>query len=188
MINSGGVEGWVNGRFLTETVETAAFCEDSNALALIEELGTAIASEDGLLLGGLVHPERGLRLRHDWWNPEIFIEGEAVADLFNSEERYEWGTEDGSGFEINGTFSEILLPTLQEDFLTATEFGCNEILAGPTTGLLQLPEEYEPLHFFSVYRPAEDESGFDWGTWVIGVDKWQGEYYLSFLIHYNYEI
>jgi hypothetical protein len=188
MVNYGAVEGWVNSRFLTEMVETAAFCDDSDALALIEDLGTAIASEDGLLLGSLVHPERGLRLRHDWWNPEVFVEGEAVADLFGSTESYDWGTEDGSGFAINGTFSEVLLPTLQEDFLTATEIGCDEFLSGATTGLVQLPEEYEALHFFSVHRPAEDESGFDWGTWVVGVDKWQGAYYLSFLIHYDYEI
>jgi hypothetical protein len=188
MASHGGVEGWVNSRFLTEMVEPAVFCDEADALALIEDLGTAIASEDGLLLGSLVHPERGLRLRHDWWNPEIFVEGEAVADLFGSTESYDWGTEDGSGFAINGTFRDVLLPTLQEDFLTATEIGCDEFLSGATTGLVQLPEEYEALHFFSVYRPATDESGFDWGTWVVGVDRWQGQSYLSFLIHYDYEI
>lgn len=189
-VEQGGVEGWVNSRFLSEAVETAAFCEDADALALIEDLGTAIASEDGLLLGSLVHPERGLRIRHDWWNPEIFIEGEAAADLFTSEESHEWGTQDGSGFDITGTFAEVILPTLQEDFLAATELGCDELLSGATAGLVQLPEEYEPLHFFSAYRPAPDgdDTGFDWGTWVVGIDRWQGEYYLSYLVHFDYEI
>lgn len=189
-VEQGGVEGWVNSRFLTEAVETAAFCEDADAQALIEELGTAIASEDGLLLGSLIHPERGLRIRHDWWNPEVFIEGEAAADLFTSEESYEWGTQDGSGFDITGTFAEVILPTLQEDFLGATELGCDELLSGATAGLVQLPEEYEPLHFFSAYRPSpeSDETGFDWGTWVVGIDRWQGEYYLSYLVHFDYEI
>jgi hypothetical protein len=188
VVEQGNVEGWVNSRFLTEEVATADFCDNAEVLALLEDLGTAIASEDGLLLGTLIHPERGLRIRHDWWNPEIFIPGESAADLFTSSESYEWGTQDGSGFDIRGTFGEVILPTLAGDYLAATELGCDEIRSGATAGLVQVPEEYEPLHFYSVYRPATDESGFDWGTWVVGIDRWQGEYYIAYLVHFDYEI
>ena len=70
----------------------------------------------------------------------------------------------------------------------APRLACDEILHGPTAGLVILPDGYEQLHYFSAYRPAPESQEFDWGTWVIGVDRWQGQYYLSYLIHYDYEI
>ncbi|MCA9979043.1 MAG: hypothetical protein KC413_24950, partial [Anaerolineales bacterium] len=72
--------------------------------------------------------------------------------------------------------------------LRATEMRCNDILAGPTAGFVQLPEGYDALNYYSLYRPAADESGFDWGTWVVGVERWNGRYYLSYLVHFEWEI
>ncbi len=137
----------------------------------------------------LVHPERGLHLRHSWWNPEIRLDGSEVEDIFISQAEYDWGVEDGSGFSIVGPFSQVIYPLIEQDFLPATESECNVILHGGTAGLVQLPPEYESINFYSFHRPGTDElNGMDWGSWVIGIESWQGAYYLSYMIHFAWEI
>jgi hypothetical protein len=51
-----------------------------------------------------------------------------------------------------------------------------------------LPDGYQNVQYFSYFRPAGDEIGFDWGTWVVGIESWQSKIYLSYLVHYNWEI
>ena len=87
-----------------------------------------------------------------------------------------------------GSFAKVILPMLQKDLLGASETACNEILSGATAGLVQLPEGYEALNFYSLYRPATDEIEFDWGTWVVGIEQWNGRYYLGYLVHFAWEI
>lgn len=180
--------GWVNSRYLTEAVDPAAYCDDPAVQAIVDDLRRAIANRDGDLLAGLVHPERGLRLRHDWWNNEVFIPGEEVSGLFASDESYDWGMAGGSGLPITGNFSQVLLPPLDRDLAAATEQACNEIIHGPTAGMTILPEAYQPVPFISLMRPAPGDVEFDWGTWAVGIEQWEGRYYLSYLVHYAYEI
>jgi uncharacterized protein YraI len=188
-IATGQDTGWVNRAFLTPMLNSETFCQDEAVLALLGDLQTAVAEENGQLLADLVHPQRGLRLRHDWWNPEVHLSASEVRDIFTDNTSYEWGVEDGSGFDITGSFSEEILPLLERDLLAATETACNEIQHGSTTGLVILPYEYQPVNFYSLYRPAAaDQIEFDWGTWVVGIERWQGEYTLSFLVHFDYEI
>jgi hypothetical protein len=119
----------------------------------------------------------------------VTFSGPAAETLLSDETSHDWGTEDGSGFAISGSFAEVALPLLQQDLAAATETGCDEILAGATAGLVQLPPEEEGLSYVSLYRPAPPgEIEFDWGTWVAGYEEWQGELYLTTLIHYAYEI
>ena len=181
-------DGWVNSRFLTEDVSHDTFCADPEVDELLEKLQAAIENEDGKLLGELVHPDRGLRLRLNWWNEEILVTGEDVQTLFRAQKKYDWGTEDGSGEEIRGSFSEIVMPRLERDLLDATTWDCDEALFGNTAGATVLPEGYEAVRFYSAHRAAPAEQELDWGTWLIGVERWQGRYYISYLVHYRWEI
>lgn len=182
-------DGWVNSRFLTEDVSREAFCADPAVTELLSRLQTAIAEKDGRALDELVHPERGLRLRVSWWNEEVIIRGNNdVRQLFGDDERHNWGLSDGSGEPIRGTFNDVMRPLLERDLLAATQWGCDEGLFGPTAGMTILPEGYEAVRFFSAHRPAPAEQELDWGTWLIGIERWQGQYYLSYLVHYNWEI
>lgn len=182
--------GYVNSRFLTEAIGREAFCADPAVNELLARLQTAIATEDTALLGELVHPTRGLRLRLNWWNEEIIVREDALADIFRDRNRdaVNWGTNEGSGEAIRGTFSDVMLPFLTKDLLGATQWACDELLYGPTAGMMILPEGYEAVHFYSAHRPAPAEQEFDWGTWAVGVERWQGRYYISYLVHYRYEI
>lgn len=182
-------DGWVNSRFLTEDVSREAFCADPAVTELLSRLQTAIAEKDGRALDDLVHPDRGLRLRVSWWNEEVIIRGnDDVRRLFRDDERHNWGVSDGSGEPIRGTFNDVMLPLLERDLLAAAQWRCDEGLFGPTAGLTNLPEGYEAVRFYSAHRPAPAEQELDWGTWLIGIERWEGQYYLSYLVHYRWEI
>jgi hypothetical protein len=183
------VTGWVNGRYLTGDVPAADFCRDEAVSALLAQLETAVAAADGAALADLVHGERGLRVRESWWNPEVYFAGDQISTLFTAETAYDWGREDGSGFAITGSFAEIIAPRLQRDLVGADETACNEIPHGATAGYVKLPPEYDPVHHFAFYRrPAAGAHEFNWGTWAVGVEWWNGRYYVSYLVHYDYEV
>ncbi|MBK8902351.1 MAG: SH3 domain-containing protein [Anaerolineaceae bacterium] len=184
-VQRGAVSGWVNSRFLTGFVPDSEFCNDSSVTQLLERLETAVANQDDAALAQLIHPERGLRVRLLWYEAETNLDNN---NLLSDPTSYNWGSAAGSGEAILGTPAQVLLPRLQTDFLAATEMACNEIFHGPTTGFVVLPDAYAPLNFISFYRPGTNEfDGLNWGTWVVGVEQWQGQYYLSTLVHYQWE-
>lgn len=182
-----GVKGWVNSRYLTTDLSAQDFCESPEVLAVIKQLETAVANRDNAQIAQLVQPERGLKIHYQWASPEVRLDRDEVANLFTSQTSFEWGTQDGSGAPITGSFSQAILPLLDRDLLPASETVCNEITYGPTTGLIQLPDGYQSVYYYTRFRPA-GEIEFDWGSWVIGIEQWDGQYYLSYLIHFAYEI
>ncbi len=184
-VRRGELAGWVNSRFLTEHVTDDVFCGNTAVLQLLDRLETAVANQDDALFAQLIHPERGLRVRLLWHEAETRLDNQG---LFSDPVSYSWGAAAGSGEIITGTPAQILLPRLQTDFVQATESACNEILHGGTAGIVVLPDLYAPLNYYSVYRPGTEEfAGLNWGSWVVGLERWQGQYYLSTLVHFQWE-
>ncbi len=187
-INVNNVSGWVNSRFLTEDIPSDVFCADSEARALLDEITAVIENRNGNGLADISSLTRGLRFRRYWHQDGVRFEDEEIANVFSSSQSYFWGIADGTGDDINGSFSEIILPRLDRNLLQATEIGCNEILNGGSAGFIQLPFRYEGANYFSMYRPAPADQELDWGTWVVGIERWQEQYFVSFLVHYEWEI
>jgi hypothetical protein len=184
-IQRGGVTGWVNSRFLTQFVPEDAFCGDRAVLQLLDRLETAVANQDDSLFAQLIHPERGLRVRLLWHQTETLLDSQG---LFSDSASYNWGAAAGSGEAITGTPAEVLLPRLQTDLLDTAETACNELLHGGSAGFVVLPDAYAPINYYSFYRPGTEEfAGLNWGSWVVGLELWQGQYYLSTLVHYQWE-
>jgi hypothetical protein len=181
----GGLSGWVNSRFLTQAVANETFCGDTAVLQLLDRLETAVANQDDALLAQLIHPERGLRVRLLWYEAETQLDNQ---NLLSDPTSYNWGNAAGSGEPLLGTPAQILLPRLQNDLLGATETACNQILHGGTPGFVVLPDAYAPLNYYSFYRPGSEEfAGLNWGSWAVGVELWQGSYYATALLHYQWE-
>jgi hypothetical protein len=188
-IQSGAISGWVNSLYLTEMVSDDEFCNDADVLTLLTDLRAAVLHKNGSALTELVHPEHGLTVHRYWWSPAVRFTAVETADLFASDASYYWGQEDGTGFDMNGSFMEYIYPRIERNLLPARVLGCNDIMHGATAGHVWLPEGYENVNFYSLYRPyAEDQFELDWGTWVVGIERWQGRYYISYLVHYEWEI
>lgn len=187
-INVDESSGWINSNFLTEEIPGDEFCNDPETAALLDELKSAVQNRDGESLAAITMPDRGLRIRRYWDSEGVRFENQQVNSLFDITESYFWGVQDGSGEDINGSFSEVMLPLLDRDLLGSTQTGCNEILNGGTAGIIQLPFRYEGVNYYSAYRPAPAGQELDWGTWVAGIERWQDEYFISFLVHYQWEI
>lgn len=184
-IQRGALTGWVNSRFLTANMTDAAFCGSTAVSQLLAQFETAVATQNDILLSQLIHPERGLRVRLLWHEAETRLDNQ---NLLSDGTVYNWGNAAGSGEPIVGTTAQVLLPRLENDFLGATDTACNDILSGPTAGFVILPDAYEPISYYTYFRPGTAEfDGLNWGSWVVGVELWQGSYYLNTLVHYQWE-
>ena len=183
----GDVVGWVNGTFLAQMTPAESFCFTPEIGQLVSDLQTAVQNRDGSALAQLIHPE-GMRIGLSWWNPQVRFTAADAPTLFTSPTQYDWGTQMGSGFALQGTFAAHALPLLDRDLLPANQMGCNTILHGPTASLVQLPEGANPP-YFSLHRPAPTTGfEFDWGTWAVGVEQVNGRYFIRYLVHFGYEI
>lgn len=188
-INEGEINGWVNSYYLTRQIEDETFCNDDQARSILDQTIETIKRRDGEKLSELVDSNRGLRVHRHWWNPTVNLEQEELSQIFNSDKPYEWGTADGSGDPIVGSFQNVILPLLDRNLVLATDLACGELLQGSTAGIVQLPPLYEGINYYSLYRPAgPDEFELDWGSWAIGIERGPEDYFLSFLVHYEWEI
>ncbi len=169
------------------------FCNDPQVLAAVEGFMNAMRSQNGEELAYWVHPEKGLVIRHDWWNPEVAFSQIETASLFSNPQQYNWGIQDGSGLPISGTFQEIVLPGLLDVFNREYTRQCNTLeyglATGNTTGKPQIPTEFTGEGYFALYRPAPAGVEMDWRTWAVGVEYGaDGLPYISYLVQYRWEI
>lgn len=181
--------GWVNSYYLVEQVDPETFCNSPKAAAILDDLLLSMKTNDGELLSDLVPESRGIRIRRHWWNPEVYYQQNQLETIFTEDISHSWGVADGSGEPIEGAFSTVMGPLITSNLLKSSEIACNEIIHGGTAGLITLPDSYEGINYFSLYRePGPNDFELDWGTWVVGIESWEGEYYLSFMVHYEWEI
>lgn len=185
---STGETGWVNARFLTEYVSAERFCGDPQVQFLLDDLLIALESKNGKLFSTLVSPVHGLDLRFFRYGTLANYSPEEAAWVFQSTYEVLWGYEGGSGFEVNGTFSEVPLPKLLDVFSAQYELYCNDV--GVTAAFAQEPwlPEYANINFYNVFKPATDQyGGLDWRAWLVGVEYVGGKPYLFALTHFKWE-
>jgi hypothetical protein len=184
-----GVAGWVNSWYLTEDIPPAEFCSDPQVVAVLERLGEAILDRDGRALAALASPRRGLVIRHDWWNPEVILPPADLPEIYASETVVLWGASDTPGAPIQGTFSQVIAPMLEDVFAEDAEVTCNSLRTGSTSGEVRWPGEYTNLNFYAFYRPANQPgSQLTWHTWAVGIEYVDGRPWVTVLVHYRAEI
>ncbi len=185
-----GTLGWVNAHFLTEIVGVDSFCGDPRVTALIDNFISAIQTRDGDLASQFVNPTHGLTMRVNWWNPEVNFAAQEINRIFDNPTVYDWGVQDGSGFPIQGTFSDEVLPWMDDVFSEPFTPHCNDLEngSGPSAGFIIWPYEYQNINYVALYRSAPADQEFDWRTWAIGITYHQGQPYITFLVQYHWEI
>ncbi|MDF1500325.1 MAG: hypothetical protein P1P76_07650 [Anaerolineales bacterium] len=183
-----GLLGWVNERNLTETVRREAFCTDDRIPGVLVQVIRAIEARDGQMLSEYVNPERGLIVRHDWWNPEVLFTYEEIPRLFQDQADRDWGVISGGNFRVKGSFDELIRPLILEIAETG-EPVCDELPAGITTRPAVWPGEYISLHYRAFHRPApENGNPFNWRTWAFAFEYIGGRPYLTVLVQYHGDI
>jgi hypothetical protein len=181
--------GWVNRWNLTELVRSDDFCQDTRIVPLLERAVQAIQVRDGDALAAVLHPQRGLVIRHDWWNPDVVFSIEATRRIFSDRQDYAWGEMSGGGFPQVGSFRDLILPALDEVLLGAPQVRCDELLTGLTTREMLWPPEFHNLRFYAFYRPAaQDGNQYHWRTWTLGIEYVDGEPYLALLVQFRGDI
>ncbi len=180
--------GWVNSNFLTEQVASSAFCSDARVTTLIQNLASAVKGNNDDMLAALVHARHGLDARLWRYGTVANYTPEEASWVFESEYEVNWGPAPGSGDNTLGTFSEALLPKLQEVLNASYTTHCNDTLDLATFSLVPWPLEYTNINFYTVYKPGTNQyGGLDWRAWTVGVEYVEGHPYLFSLIHYQWE-
>jgi hypothetical protein len=186
--NPSGGTGWVNADFLTEHVNPSAFCSDARVKTLIKNLASAVKATNDDVLATLIHSLHGLDARLWRYGTVANYTPEEASWVFESEYEVDWGPAPGSGEDTLETFSESLLPSLQEVFSTNYELHCNDTLDLANFSLVPWPSEYANINFYTVYKPGTEQfGGLDWRAWTVGVEYVEGLPYLFSLIHYQWE-
>jgi len=186
--NPSGGTGWVNADFLTEYVPPASFCADARVNTLIDNLESAVLAPNDDVLASLIHSLHGLDVRFWRYGTVANYTQEEASWVLESEYEVNWGPAPGSGENTLGTFSDVVLPKLQEVFSSVHNLHCNDTLDLATFSVEPWPPEYENINFYTVYKPGTEQyGGLDWRAWTVGVEYVNGQPYLFALIHYQWE-
>lgn len=178
-----GEIGWVPRWNLTEYVQSSLFCADSAVYELTEVLATSLAQSDAQMLQGLLSPKRGLIIRYDLTNPEVRIPSDRLDQIFIDRRSYQWGARFASQTNIEGSFRDVILPSLLAVIPEEPTIACNEIKVGQNAPDFEWPGEYVNLNYLSLYQPAgESGNPFDWRTWIAVIEYVDGQPYLALLI------
>jgi hypothetical protein len=193
------VEGWVNRFYLAEQMTPELFCDDPNALAVIDDLVAAVETHDGDLLAELVLPARGVRVVPDAdTGLSVDLSVAELRTFFTSEHIYDWGINAYSGEPINGTIGGVILPRLEEAILAESstqacydqqedKLRANLPIYASQGGMLG---PYNPIfpdgqqNFYSILKPGTPGNEFDYIGWAIGIEYWDGQPYINALISY----
>jgi hypothetical protein len=184
--------GWVNGWFLTQQVPPESFCVDPRVDALVSDFFAALAAGDAEVLAELVSPVHGLTIRYGWASPEVNFSPASVATLLSNSESFNWGIQEGSGQPLEGTFTEVVLPRLNDVQIDKASRRCNTletgVATGGTTAKVVWPEEYANINYMAVYRAALPGDEMNWRTWAVGIEYADSLPYVAFLVQYQWEI
>jgi hypothetical protein len=183
-----GTTGWVNEWNLTETTRSEEYCSDGRVPGVLTQVIRAIEARDGQMLAEYVNPERGLIVRHDWWNPEVIIPYNKVSQIFEDRSKLDWGVIGGGDFQIEGSFDELIRPLILET-VSGSEPVCNELPIGTTTRSAIWPTVYTSLNYYAFYHPApENGNPFNWRTWAFTFEYIGGRPYLTVLVQFHGDI
>jgi len=185
--SAGGV-GWVNARYLTETVTPAEFCADAKVTTLLANFKTALTKQDGALLAALVSPAHGLNVTYLRTGKTITYTPALARWVFTSTYAANWGTHPASGLEVKGSFHQEVLPKILDVVSNPnTSATCNNPATGPKNYQFYWPFQYGNINYYALLKPGTPGVDLDWRTWLVGVEYVNGQPYLFSLLQLFWE-
>ena len=167
--------------------------DDERLLARAEEVLAALSERDYSVLGGLVHPTRGVTFTpYSTVDPEndLCFLPEQLTKAAESGETYLWGFTDGKGDHINLTLPDYVdRYVYNEDYREAPVVTVDGVQASGNA-LENVQEVFSDCRFVEYYFPGikpENES-FDWCALKVVLAPYQEEWYLVGLIHSEWTI
>ncbi|MCT8138280.1 hypothetical protein H1D32_11280 [Anaerobacillus sp. CMMVII] len=171
-----------------EEEETQASPEE-----VADEIVMALQKKEMETISDFVHPRKGVR-----FSPYAFVQvnddkvftAEEVADLFNDETVYNWGSFDGTGEPIEMTFEEYFERFVyDQDYVNAEQKSVNERLGQGNTldnTAEVYPEASVVEYHFASFDPQYD--GMDWRSLRLVLENVDGTWYLVGVIHDEWTI
>jgi hypothetical protein len=95
---------------------------------------------------------------------------------------HDWGSHPASGLDTFGSFQEMVLPELQDTFVSTAQRKCNDGAISSYGNTW--PAAYSNINFYQVYRPGTPGVELDWNAFLVGVEYVNGRPYLFSLIHF----
>lgn len=169
------------------------FCNNEQVQSVLTALIDAVTQKDGAALSSLIDPAAGLDIFITSANPPVNIPAGDAAGLFDSTFAYSWGDQPASGLPVEGTFSAEILPSLLDVMDRSYAQACQSLErgtgTGPTTAVVEWPEEYARMPFIALYRvPGPQDNELDWRTWAVGFTVVDGVPKIRVLVQYFWEI
>ncbi len=156
------------------------------------EAVNALRNRDMTKLSELIHPDKGVRFSaySHATEKDMTFSASQIADIFNSQQKYFWGSYDGSGDPIELTFEEYFKKFVYDrDFAGAPQVGYNKILGTGNT-LVNINEFYPGCNFVEYHFPGFDPqySGMDWVSLRFVLENKSGTWYLVGILHDQWTI
>ncbi|HXD10899.1 MAG TPA: NBR1-Ig-like domain-containing protein [Anaerolineales bacterium] len=154
------------------------FCADSRIATLIEQLKGSMNQSNGDMFAALVSPTHGVDVRLWAYQPAVNFSPTSARNVFASTDSYSWGTGPSLITDV-GTFKDIIQPKLI-DVLNAPNM---ETYCDVLTKVYPLatPWPYPNTHYYNLYKPAS-AAGFDFRTWLVGIEYVNDQPYISALV------
>jgi hypothetical protein len=176
--------GWVNASYLTEYVTNETFCTDARILTLIDQLKGSMLQSNGDMFAALIGPKQGAAINYWRGVPAIHYTTATARNIFTDTTAYNWGSPPGSGYPaINGTFAQVVQPTLVSVFNSNYQLGCEN--PSYASGMSPNPWPATNIHYYSITKPPTNV--FDWNVWLVGFEYVDGTPYLYATIDYIWE-
>jgi hypothetical protein len=171
----------------TQSIQPSFFCNDPQVRALLASFTKALKTQDAGAFQSLVSQDHGLKLG--------YLRGGAIANyspaqvgwLFSSTYQMHWGAAPGSGMEVTGPFSQIILPKLIDVLAGTYTPYCNELKTGGASYQVAWPDDYLNINFLSLLRAGPAGEELNWRTWMMGVEYSDGKPFVFALNHFAWE-
>jgi hypothetical protein len=166
--------------FAASTVPTThdAFCADTRITPLIDQLKSSMNQSNGDAFSALVSPTHGVDVRLWAYASPVNFNVAGAKNIFADTTSYTWGG-GPSGIPNVGAFTDTIQPKLLE-VLNAPNM---ETYCDNLTKVYPLanPWPYPNMYYYNLYKPATS-AGFDFRTWLVGIEYVNGQPYISALV------